>query len=61
MCLIVLCHAPPCSYPGLDLVIFPEYSTQGFHPNKWMDFTTTLDGPEVAIFSAACKENKVRG
>jgi len=42
-------------YPGLDLIIFPEYSTQGFHPTKWNDFTTTLDGPEVQIFKKACK------
>lgn len=48
-------------YPGLDLIIFPEYSTQGFHPEKWQDLTTTLDGPEVAIFKDACKKNKVYG
>lgn len=41
-------------------IIFPEYSCQGFHPTKWRDFTTTLDGPEVAIFKEACKRNKVR-
>jgi hypothetical protein len=40
-------------------IIFPEYSCQGFHPTKWRDFTTTLDGPEVAIFKEACKRNKV--
>eukprot|EP00878_Enallax_costatus_P040629 GHUV01046955.1.p1 GENE.GHUV01046955.1~~GHUV01046955.1.p1 ORF type:complete len:229 (+),score=58.36 GHUV01046955.1:239-925(+) len=48
-------------YPGLDLIIFPEYSTQGFHPEKWQDLTTTLDGPEVAIFKDACVRNKVYG
>eukprot|EP00897_Mesotaenium_endlicherianum_P004289 jgi/Mesen1/3889/ME000208S02899 len=48
-------------YPGLDLIIFPEYSTQGFHPTKWRDFTTTLHGPEVAIFSVACRESRVWG
>lgn len=35
------CPAPCCS---------PEYSTQGFHPTLWHTLTTTLDGPEVAIF-----------
>lgn len=48
-------------YPGLDLIIFPEYSTQGFHPEKWQDLTTTLDGPEVKVFKEACKKNKVFG
>ncbi|KAJ3035601.1 hypothetical protein HDV00_003627 [Rhizophlyctis rosea] len=48
-------------YPGLDLVVFPEYSTQGFHPTKWNEFTSTLDGPEVAMFKEACKRNDVWG
>lgn len=48
-------------YPGLDLVIFPEYSTQGFHPAKWRDLCTTIPGPETDIFAEACKRNKVWG
>ncbi|EFN51574.1 hypothetical protein CHLNCDRAFT_140067 [Chlorella variabilis] len=48
-------------YPGLDLVIFPEYSTQGFHPTLWSQLTTTLDGPEVEVFKQACKDNGVYG
>lgn len=35
-------------YPGLDLLIFPDYAT-------------TLDGPDVAVISAACRRNKVWG
>jgi len=38
-------------YPGLDLMIFPEYSTQGFHPTKWKDLTTTVPGPETEVRS----------
>lgn len=44
--------------PTCDCVL--QYSTQGFHPDKWQDLTTTLDGPEVAIFKEACKKNEVR-
>jgi amidase len=48
-------------FPGLDLIIFPEYSTQGFHPTKWHDLTTTVDGPEVEVFAQACVENNLWG
>ncbi len=48
-------------YPGCDLVIFPEYSTQGFHPVKWRDLTTTVPGPETEIFAEACRKNRVWG
>ena len=48
-------------YPGLDLIIFPEYSCQGFHPLKWKELTTTIPGPETEIWSQACRENKVWG
>jgi hypothetical protein len=29
------------------------------HTRRWQDLTTTLCGPEVAIFKEACKKNKV--
>lgn len=48
-------------YPGCDLIIFPEYSTQGFHPVKWRDLTTTVPGPETEIFADGCRRNKVWG
>ncbi|MCL8209090.1 MAG: aliphatic amidase [Actinomycetia bacterium] len=48
-------------YPGLDLIIFPEYSLQGFHPRKWADLTTTVPGPETEILAAACRKNGVYG
>ncbi|WEG14718.1 aliphatic amidase [Pullulanibacillus sp. KACC 23026] len=48
-------------YPGLDLIVFPEYSTQGFHPSKWPELCTTVPGPETDIFSEACRKNKVWG
>lgn len=48
---------PLCPCPKTSCT--PQYSTQGFHPEKWQDLTTTLDGPEVKIFKEACKKNKV--
>ena len=47
--------------PGLDLIIFPEYSTQGFNPKKWKELSTTVPGPETDIFAEACSANKVWG
>ncbi len=48
-------------YPGLDLIVFPEYSTQGFHPTKWGELCTTVPGPETEIFSEVCRKNQVWG
>jgi amidase len=47
--------------PGLDLIIFPEYSTQGFNPLKWKELSTKVPGEETDIFAEACKANKVWG
>lgn len=48
-------------YPGLDLIIFPEGSTQGFNLTEWEKLSTTVPGPETEIFSEACRENNVWG
>lgn len=48
-------------HPGLDLIIFPEYSTQGFHPVKWFELSTTCPGPETEIFAEACKNTGLWG
>ncbi|MFQ5762737.1 MAG: aliphatic amidase [Candidatus Bathyarchaeia archaeon] len=47
--------------PGLDLIIFPEYSTQGFSPKKWKDLSTTVPGDETDVFAEACKANETWG
>jgi predicted amidohydrolase len=49
------------SFPGVDLIVFPEYSTQGFS-YKYIThckYATTIPGPESEIFQPKAKEHKV--
>src|SRR6476469_5459810 len=45
----------------MDLVVFPEYALHGLSMDVRDEVTCTLDGPEVTLWAAACKENAIWG
>ncbi len=49
------------SMPSMDLVVFPEYALHGLSMNTDPEIMCKLDGPEVAAFSTACRENDIWG
>jgi formamidase len=47
--------------PGMDLVVFPEYSLHGLSMNTDPALMVSLGGPEVAAFRNACIEHHIWG
>ncbi|MDO9709961.1 formamidase [Paracraurococcus lichenis] len=47
--------------PGMDLVVFPEYALHGLSMDTRDEVTCSLDGPEVALWKAACREHGIWG
>jgi len=45
----------------MDLVVFPEYSLHGLSMDTNPEIMCRMDGPEVAAFKQACRDNAIWG
>lgn len=50
-------------YPGMELIVFPEYSTQGLNTHIWFTdrITDPIPGPASEAFCEACAQNETFG
>lgn len=49
--------------PGMDLIIFPEYSTEGilYDAKECMELSANVPGDETKIFAECCRKNDIWG
>jgi len=55
--------ATKAGYPGMDLIVWPEYSTQGLNTKKWVtdEFLMDVEEPLFQRYAQTCKENDIWG
>lgn len=49
------------AYPGADLIVFPECSVQGAHPDVPYEIFTEIPGPLTDRLAEACNKNQIWG
>jgi len=49
------------AYPGADLIVFPECSTQGAHPDAPFEIFTEIPGPLTDRLARTCIKNQIWG
>ena len=56
-------HATKAGYPGMELIVFPEYRTQGLNTAKWLtdEFLCDIPGPETDAYAEACRTTGMYG
>lgn len=61
--IVKMLHSTKAGYPGVELIVFPEYSTQGLNTSKWTtdEFLCSVPGPETDIYAKACMDAGVYG
>jgi formamidase len=50
-----------CNMGTMDLIVFPEYSLHGLSMDMNPTTLCSLDGPEIAAFKQACRDNGIWG
>jgi len=55
--------ATKAGYPGMDLIVWPEYSSQGLNTKKWVtdEFLLDVEGPLFQRYAKTCKDLDVWG